>query len=146
LVNLSSLIFRWGFRWCKSSALCPGGVSLLTWLPSLFGERLFQLRIGFLFWMALAHVFLFPQLSRWMMLDSLFTLLFLLDPFDFLPVALSGGNWRRDYLLAAFSWRLGVLTKGPIAYLPVPIFWFSRAPEGTKKFWNLNLLYGFLIS
>ncbi|MDI6763994.1 MAG: hypothetical protein QME83_13330 [Thermodesulfobacteriota bacterium] len=42
---------------------------------------------------------------------------------------------------------LGVLTKGPIAYLSLPIFViFGFSQKQIKKFWNRDLLLGFLLS
>jgi hypothetical protein len=42
---------------------------------------------------------------------------------------------------------LGVLTKGPVAYLPLPIFLiFAFLQRGLRKFWSYDLLLGFLLS
>ncbi len=42
---------------------------------------------------------------------------------------------------------LGVLTKGPIGYLPIPIFFlFAFFRKEIKKFWNRNLLWGCVFS
>ena len=62
------------------SALAGLIILLVTFL---LGEKLFSLRVGFLSAMVLGTCILFPQLSRWMMLDSLFTLFFLLTLFCF---------------------------------------------------------------
>jgi 4-amino-4-deoxy-L-arabinose transferase-like glycosyltransferase len=146
LVNLSTFVLgkdsEFGNR--LPSALAGLACLLITFL---FGERLFHPQIGFLSGLALATCFLFPQLSRWMILDSLFTLLFLLTLLTFYHGYEQEGTRRRDYLLAGFFMGLGVLTKGPLAYLPIPIFLiFTLLRREAKKFWNLNLLYGFLIS
>ena len=146
LVNLSSLILGEDSGYVNRLPSALAGLACLL-ITLLFGERLFQLRIGFLSGLALATCFFFPQLSRWMMLDSLFTLLFLLTLLTFYRGVEREETRRRDYLLAGLFMGLGVLTKGPIAYLPVPIFLiFTSLRRETKKFWNLNLLYGFLIS
>jgi 4-amino-4-deoxy-L-arabinose transferase-like glycosyltransferase len=113
----------------------------------LFGERLFHPRVGFLSAMVLGTSFLFLQLSRWMMLDSLVTLFFLLTLYYFYLGAEREEKRRKYYLWAGLFMGLGVLTKGPIAYLPIPIFLiFTSLQREAKKFWNLNLLYGFFIS
>jgi 4-amino-4-deoxy-L-arabinose transferase-like glycosyltransferase len=121
LVNLSSLILGEDSEFANRLPSALAGLACLL-ITLLFGERLFHLRIGFLSGLALATCFLFPQLSRWMMLDSLFTLLFLLTLLTFYRGVEREENRRRDYLLAGLFMGLGVLTKGPIAYLPIPIF------------------------
>ena len=115
-------------------------------LVFFFGERLFNSRAGFLLSSILATCFLFPELSRWIMLDSLITLFFLLSLFCFYLGYEEGGS-RRYYLFAGFFMGLGVLTKGPIAYLPIPTFLlFTFFQKGIKRFWNRNLLWGCLLS
>ena len=61
------------------SALAGLIILLVTFL---LGEKLFSLRVGFLSAMVLGTCILFPELSRWMMLDSLL-LFFLLALFCF---------------------------------------------------------------
>jgi len=113
----------------------------------LFGERLFNARVGFLSGLVLATCFFFPHISRWLMLDSLFTLLFLLALYCFYLGYENEEVRRRQYLLAGLFIGLGVLTKGPIAYLSLPIFFiFALTQKQIKKFWNRNLLLGFLLS
>jgi 4-amino-4-deoxy-L-arabinose transferase-like glycosyltransferase len=113
----------------------------------LFGERLFNPRVGFLSAMVLATCILFPQLSRWMMLDSLVTLFFLLNlHYFYLGVEREGGR-RKCYLLAGLFMGLGVLTKGPLVYLSLPIFFiFTLFQKNLKKFWCRDLLWGVLLS
>lgn len=113
----------------------------------LFGERLFNARVGFLSGLVLATCFFFPQISRWLMLDSLFTLLFLLTLYCFYLGYENEEDRRKQYLLAGLFIGLGVLTKGPIAYLSLPIFViFAFSQKEIKKVWNRNLLLGFLLS
>jgi hypothetical protein len=113
----------------------------------LFGERLFNVRVGFLSGLVLSTCVLFPQISKWMMLDSLFTLFFLLSLFYFYCGYEDDEGQQRYYFLAGFFMGLGVLTKGPIAYLSIPILLFySFIRKEAKKAWNLNLLYSFIIS
>jgi len=116
-------------------------------LTFLFGQRLFNARAGFFSALILSTCFLFPQLSRWMMMDSLFTLFFLLTLFYFHRGYEEHEKRQKYYFLAGFFIGFGVLTKGPIAYLPIPILLFySLIQKELKKAWNLDLLYCFLIS
>ncbi len=116
-------------------------------LVFFFGERLFRTRAGFLSSSVLATCFLFPQLSRWMMLDSLFTLFFFLALFYFHLGYEEEGSRRRYYLFAGLFMGLGVLTKGPIGYLPIPTFFlFAFFQKEIKRFWNRSLLWGCLLS
>jgi 4-amino-4-deoxy-L-arabinose transferase-like glycosyltransferase len=121
---------------------------LITLLVTfLFGEKLFNARVGFLSASVLATCFLFPQLSRWMMLDSLMTLFFLLSLYYFyLGVEKEEGR-QKYYLLAGLFIGLGVLTKGPLAYLSLPIFFiFTFFQKKLKRFWHRDLLWGLLLS
>jgi 4-amino-4-deoxy-L-arabinose transferase-like glycosyltransferase len=120
---------------------------LVVFLTFFFGERLFNTRVGFLSGLVLSTCFLFPQLSRWMMMDSLFTLFFLLALFYFHRGYEDHERRQTYFFLAGFFIGLGVLTKGPIAYLPIPILLlYSLFRKELKKAWNLDLLYCFLIS
>lgn len=146
LVNLSTFIFGEDSELVNRlpSALAGLFTILLTFL---FGERLFNTRTGFLSGLVLATCFFFPQISRWMMLDSLFTLFFLLTLYCFCLGYEKEEGRREYYLLAGLFVGLGVLTKGPIAYLTIPIFMiFSFLQKEVKKFWNRDLLMGFLLS
>jgi 4-amino-4-deoxy-L-arabinose transferase-like glycosyltransferase len=118
-----------------------------TLITFLFGERLFNARVGFLSGLVLATCFFFPQISRWMMLDSLFTLLFLLTLYCFYLGYEKGEGRRKYYLFAGLFMGLGVLTKGPVAYLTLPVLIiFAFSQKQIKKFWNRDLLLGFLLS
>jgi 4-amino-4-deoxy-L-arabinose transferase-like glycosyltransferase len=113
----------------------------------LFGEKLFNLRVGFLSALVLGTCILFPQLSRWMMLDSVLTLFLLLSFFYFYLGYEKEGSRRKYYFLASLFMGLGVLTKGPIGYLSLPIFLiFAFFQKEMKKFWNRDLLWGCLLS
>ena len=126
------------------SALAGLVVIILTFL---FGERLFNSRTGFLSSLVLATCFFFPQLSRWMMLDSLFTLFFLLTLFCFYLGYEKEERRRRYYGLAGLFIGLGVLTKGPLVYVTLPIFLiFAASQKKTRDFWCRDLLLGFLLS
>ena len=146
LVNLSTFF---GYADNEVTNRLPSALAgLITILLTfLFGERLFNTRVGFLSGLVLTTCFLFPQLSRWMMLDSLLTLFFLLTLFCFYLGYEKEKRRRRYYVLAGLFIGLGVLTKGPIAYLPILIFLIvGFFQEGLKKFWNRDLLLGCLLS
>ena len=146
LINLSTFFFGTNNEFTNRfpSALA-GLISLL--IAFLFGERLFNLRTGFLSSLVLATCFLFPQFSRWMMLDSLFTLFFLLSLFYFYLGYEEEEGRQRYYYLAGLFMGLGVLTKGPVAYLAIPIFLiFAFFQKNLKKFWCRHLLWGCLLS
>jgi 4-amino-4-deoxy-L-arabinose transferase-like glycosyltransferase len=82
-----------------------------------------------------------------MMLDSLFTLFFLLALFCFYLGYEKEQRRRRYYLLAGLFTGLAILTKGPIAYLTLPIFLiFAGFQRNLKGFWCRDLLLGFLLS
>ncbi len=54
---------------------------------------------------------------------------------------------RKYYLLAGLFMGLGVLTKGPLVYLSLPIFFiFTLFQKNLKKFWCRDLLWGVLLS
>jgi 4-amino-4-deoxy-L-arabinose transferase-like glycosyltransferase len=82
-----------------------------------------------------------------MMLDSLFTLLFLLTLCCFYLGYEKEEGRRQYYLSAGLFMGLGVLTKGPVAYLTLPIFLiFAFSQRGLRKFWGYDLLLGCLLS
>jgi 4-amino-4-deoxy-L-arabinose transferase-like glycosyltransferase len=145
-VNLSVLFLG------KDSELANRLPSALAGLATIFltffiGERFFNSRVGFLSALVLTSCLFFPQLSRWMMLDSLFTLLFLLTLCCFYLGYEKVERRRQYYLLAGLFMGLGVLTKGPVAYLTLPILLiFAFSQRGLKKFWSYDLLLGFLFS
>jgi hypothetical protein len=127
----------------------PSAIAGLTtiFMTFFFGKKLFNARVGFLSAMVLTTCLLFPQLSRWMMLDSLMTLLFLLALFCFYLGYEKDEGRRKYYLLAGLFMGLGVLTKGPLAYLSLPIFLiFALFQKGLKKFGCIDLLLAFVLS
>jgi 4-amino-4-deoxy-L-arabinose transferase-like glycosyltransferase len=146
MVNLS--VFFLGEDSELANRLPSALAGLITiFLTFFFGERLFHSRVGFLSGLILATCLCFPQLSRWMMLDSLMTLLFLLTLFCFYLGYEKDEGRRRYYLLAGLFMGLGVLTKGPLAYLSLPIFLiFAFFQKELKKFWCYDLFLGFLVS
>jgi hypothetical protein len=120
---------------------------ITIFMTFLFGKKLFNARVGFLSAMVLTTGFFFPQLSRWMMLDSLITLLSLMTLFCLYVGYDHDDKRRRYYVLAGLFMGLGVLTKGPLAWLPLPIFLiFAFFQNGLKKFWCVDLRLGFLLS
>jgi len=120
---------------------------ITVFVTFLLGEKLFNLRAGFLSAMVLGTCILFPQLSRWVMFDSLFTLFFLLALFFFYLGYEKEEQRRKYYLLAGLSTGLAILTKGPAAYLTLPIFLiFAGLQKNLKKVWCRDLLLGFLLS
>ena len=146
LINLSTSLLGVNNEFTNRlpSALA-GFVTFL--LVFFFGKRLFNMRAGLFSSLVLATCFLFPQLSRWVMLDALFTLFFLLALFYLYLGYEEEGSRRKYYIFAGFFMGLGVLTKGPIEYLLIPIFLiFASLQRGIKKFWNRNLLWGCVLS
>ncbi|HUL23299.1 MAG TPA: glycosyltransferase family 39 protein [Thermodesulfobacteriota bacterium] len=146
LVNLST--FFLGENSELANRLPSALAGFLTLLVTfLFGERLFRPRVGLLSAMVLGTSFLFLQLSRWMMLDSLVTLFFLLTLYYFYLGVEKEESRRKNYLMAGLFMGCGVLTKGPLAFLPLPIFFvFTFLQKNLRKFWCRDLLRGFLLS
>lgn len=146
LVNLST--FFLGENSELANRLPSALAGLITLLVTfLFGERLFHPGVGFLSAMILGTSFLFLQLSRWMMLDSLVTLFFLLTLYYFYLGFEKEENRRKNYLLAGLFMGFGILTKGPLAFLALPIFFvFSLIQKNLRGFWCRELLRGFLLS
>ncbi len=146
LVNLSTFFLGEDSEFANRLPSALAGL-ITIFLTFLFGERLFNTRVGFLSSSVLGTCFFFPQISRWMMMDSLYTLFFLLSLFYFYRGFGNDDRRRRYYLFAGLFMGLGVLTKGPTAYLPLLIFViFAFSQKGIKKFWNRDLLFGFLLS
>jgi 4-amino-4-deoxy-L-arabinose transferase-like glycosyltransferase len=146
LVNLSTLFF--GENTELTNRLPSALAGLMTILMTfLFGSRLFNAKAGFLSGLILATCFFFPQISRWMMLDSLFTLLFLLAIY-FLYRGMNGkARQRIFFILSGIFMACATLTKGPIGYLPIILFLiYSLICKEFQKVWNRNLLYGSLLS
>ena len=146
LINLST--FFLGENSELANRLPSALAGLITLLVTfLFGERLFRARVGFLSAMVLATSFLFLQLSRWMMLDSLLALFFLLTLYYFHRGVEREEGRTKYYLWAGLFMGLGVLTKGPLAYLPLPIFVvFTLFQKNLRKFWCRDLLWGLSLS
>jgi 4-amino-4-deoxy-L-arabinose transferase-like glycosyltransferase len=146
LVNLSTFFLGENSELANRLPSALAGLIILL-VTFFFGERLFRARVGFLSAMVLATSFLFVQISRWMMLDSLVTLFFLLTLYCFhLGVEREEGR-RKYYLLAGLFMGFGVLTKGPLAYLPLPIFFvITLIQKNLRRFWCRDLLRGFSLS
>lgn len=113
----------------------------------LFGERLYDIRVGLFSGLVLSTCLLFPQISRWMMLDSLFTLLFILSLYYLYRGYNDDNKQKRFYCLSGLFIGLGIITKGPVIYLSIIILLFySFIEKNMKKVWNRNLLLSFIIS
>jgi 4-amino-4-deoxy-L-arabinose transferase-like glycosyltransferase len=146
LVNLFT--FFSGENTELSNRLPSALAGLVTiFITFIFGGRLFNSRAGFLSGLILATCMFFPLISRWVMLDSLLTLFFLLALYYFYRGFDEDERRHRYYLLAGLFMGLGVLTKGPVAYLPIAIFlFFAFFRRNLKKFWCYDLLWGCLFS
>jgi 4-amino-4-deoxy-L-arabinose transferase-like glycosyltransferase len=146
LVNLSTLFF--GENTELTNRLPSALAGLMTILMTfLFGSRLFNAKAGFLSGLILATCFFFPQISRWMMLDSLFTLLFLLATYFLYRGMNEKARQRIFFILSGIFMACATLTKGPIGYLPIILFLiYSLICKEFQKVWNRNLLYGSLLS
>ena len=126
------------------SALAGLAIVVLTFF---FGSELFNLRTGLFSSLALATCFFFLQLSRWVMLDSLFTFLFFLSLFCLYKGFEREEGRQKRYLLAGLFMALGVLTKGPIAYLVIIILvLLGLFQKQMTAIWNRKLLFGVLFS
>jgi 4-amino-4-deoxy-L-arabinose transferase-like glycosyltransferase len=146
LVNLS--VFFFGVDNELTNRLPSALAGLITVLvTSYLGKSFFNAQVGFISGLVLCTCIFFPLLSRWMMLDSILTLFFLLALSYLYRGLEEEENRRKHYLLAGFFIGLGVLTKGPIAYLPIPIVLiFTFLQKKFKSFWCTDLLWGFLLS
>lgn len=146
LVNLSTLFLGEDTELTNRLPSTLAGLMTVL-LTFIFGSELFSPQAGFLSSLILATCFFFPQISRWMMLDSLFTLFFLLTLFYFYLGYEKSEGRQKYYILAGLFMGVGVLTKGPAAYLPIPIFLiFSFFQKELRRFWCRDLLWGFLLS
>jgi 4-amino-4-deoxy-L-arabinose transferase-like glycosyltransferase len=146
LVNLSTFFFGENSEFTNRLPSALAGLFTLL-ITVLFAERLFNEKAGLFSGLALATCLLFPQVSRWMLLDSLFVLLFVAATLFLYQGFHIEEKRRRGYLLAGLFMGFGVLTKGPIAYLPLLIFLvFGLFQKEVKRFWNRNLLWGVLLS
>ncbi len=145
LVNVSTFCFGNNEVTNRLPSALAGFITFL--IVFYFGQKLFSTRAGFLSSLILGTCFLFPQLSRWMMLDSLVTLFFLLTLFCYYLGYEEESGRRKYFLLAGFFIGLGALTKGPIAYLPIPTFFlFALVQKQMRRFWNRHLLWGGILS
>lgn len=146
LINLFNFFFGENTEFSNRLPSAISGFVCLI-ITFFFGERLFSLRTGFFSSLVLATCFLFPQISRWLMLDSIFTLFFLLALFSFYIGYENEERRLKYYLLSGLFMGLGVLTKGPISYLTIPIFFiFTFFQKDLKRFWSRDLLLAGLIS
>jgi 4-amino-4-deoxy-L-arabinose transferase-like glycosyltransferase len=81
------------------------------------------------------------------MLDSLVTLFFILTLYFFYQGYEGEEDRRKYYLWAGFFLGLGVLTKGPLVYLVIPIFLiFALFQKSLRRIWCRDLLWGCLLS
>jgi 4-amino-4-deoxy-L-arabinose transferase-like glycosyltransferase len=145
LVNLSTSLLGDNEAANRLPSALAGLITVL--LTFLFGARLFGARTGFLSGLVLASGFFLSLISRWMILDSLFTLFFLLALYFFYEGYKNVERRRVHYLLVGTFIGFGVLTKGPIAFLPIPILLIlGFLNKDAKKVWNLDLLWGVLLS
>lgn len=146
LVNLSTLFL--GETTEFTNRLPSALAGLITVLLTFhLGSKLFNPGAGFLSGLILSTCFFFPQISRWIMLDSLFCLLFFLSVY-YLYIGVSAqGRQRFHFLLAGIFMALGTLTKGPIGLLPIPLMLiYSATVKEFKRIWNRDLLYAVLLS
>lgn len=146
LINLST--FFLGEKTELANRLPSALAGLMTILMTFFfGSKLFNPRVGFLSGLVLATCFFFPQISRWMMLDSLFSLFFLLAIYYLYLGINVPGKQRLYFLLSGTFMACGTLTKGPIAYLPIIVLIiYALMLKDMRKIWNRNLLYSVLLS
>jgi 4-amino-4-deoxy-L-arabinose transferase-like glycosyltransferase len=146
LLNLSTLLFG---QQSEFAHRLPSALAALitVYITFLFGERLFTTRVGFVSGLMLATCVLFPQVSRWLILDSIFTLFLVLTVFYFYKGFERNEGRRKAYLCAGLFMGLGVLIKGPVAYVPLLVFFvYALLVKDVRLFWNKNLLWGFLLS
>ncbi len=146
LVNLSTLLFG---QQSEFAHRLPSALAALitVYITFLFGERLFNTRVGFVSGLMLATCVLFPQVSRWLILDSVFTLFLVLTVFYFYKGFERNEGRRKAYLCAGLFMGLGVLIKGPVAYVPLLVFFvYALLVKDVRLFWNKDLLWGFLLS
>jgi len=146
LVNLSTFLIGKNSPFTNRLPSALAGLACI-FVTFLLGERLYNARVGFLSALALTTCGLFPQISRWMMLDSLFTLCFLLSLF-YCYVGFENEEKRgKSYLMAGLFLGFGVLTKGPGIYILLPLFLiYAFSQKGVRRFWCKDLLIGILLS
>ncbi len=146
LVNISTFFFRGNAEMANRLPSALAGLITIL-VVFFFGSKLFNVRTGFLSSLVLATCFFFPQISRWMMLDSTLTLFFLLAIYHLYFGMSEKGKEGRHFLLAGIFMGLATLTKGPIGYLPILIVLiYAMMVKEARKVWNRNLFYAVLIS
>ena len=136
VLNLSTFVFgqQTEFAHRLPSALA----ALITiYITFLLGERLFNTRVGLVSGLMLATCVLFPQVSRWVILDPLFTLFCVLTVFYLHKGFEESEGHRKAYLCTGLFMGLGVLTKGPVAYLPLLVFLvYALLFKDVRRFWK----------
>ena len=146
LVNLSTLLLGEQSEFAHRFPSALAGF-ITIYITFLFGEKLFSTRVGLVSGLMLATCVLFPQLSRWLILDPVFTLFFVLTVFYLYKGFEKSEGRRKAYLCAGLFMGLGVLTKGPVAYLSLLVFFvYALLLKDVRRFWNKDLLWGFLLS
>jgi len=146
MVNLSAFFMGENTEFTNRLPSAVAGLMAIL-ITFLFGSKLFNLRTGFLSSLILGTCFFFPQISRWMMLDSLFSLFFLLAVYYFYLGIDYLHKQRLYFLLAGVFMACGTLTKGPIGYLPILVLIiYSSMLKDFRKIWNRNLLHAGILS
>jgi len=146
LVNLSTFLLG---QQSEFAHRFPSALAALVtiFVTFVFGERLFNSRVGFVSGLMLATCVFFPQVSRWMILDPVFTLFFVLIVFYMHKGFERSEDRRKAYLCAGLFMGLGVLTKGPVVYLSLLVFFvYALLLKDVRRFWNKDLFWGFLLS
>jgi len=145
LINLSTFFFGPKRELAVRLPSAVAGLTMIL-LTFVFGNRLFGPRAGFFSGLILASSLLFPHLSRWVILDPLFALLFILSLYCLFLGYENEEKRRNYYLLGGLCAGLGVLTKGPIGYLSIVIILlFGSLQKERERVWNRKLLFaGFL--
>lgn len=146
LVNLSVIFLGEDTEFANRFPSALAGL-LIFIFTFIFGTNLFNPKVGFTAALILGTCLIFPQVSRWMVLDSLFTLLFLSSLFSFYRGIENPDQRRKYFLMAGFFIGLGVLTKGPVTFLSILILLiFALIQKEKERFWNKDLLYGFILT
>lgn len=146
LVNLSAFFLGEDSELANRLPAALAGFATIL-LTFIFGERLFNRRVGLVGALILATCLFFPQLSRWMVIDSLFTLFWLFSLFYFYLGYEDSEKRRKNYLLAGLFIGVGVLTKGPVIYVVLPIFLiYALFQRRLRNFWCKDLFIGCLVS
>lgn len=146
LVNLSNFLL--GQKSEVAHRLPSVAAALSTiYVTFLLGKKLFDTQTGIVSGLMLVTSVFFPQVSRWVILDPLFTLLSVLAVFMLYNGFGKMEGRRSAYLAAGVFMGLGVLIKGPVAYVPLLVFFvYAWLVKDMRSFWNRDLLWGFLLS